>query len=205
VGAVQPLLNQLELFDKLVILDNGHQELRSDIENIIVVESEVNRGVAGSWNWVINNYKEGTDWILFLNDDIQLNPVQLHGIVPILENNPDKVLLCGPYYLSVFALNMNLISQFNIEKSNADKMQIFDEKFYPAYFEDNDLIYRIFLTNPALMRFNVGSMCPAVCRNSQTIEYDPTLNKNYNLNQGYYITKWGGLPGNEQFNKPFNE
>ena len=94
---------------------------------------------------------------------------------------------------------------FMISKEGYDKVGQFDESFNPAYFEDNDYDYRIKLAGmksghcPQAIFYHYGSrtqnsttggMCDAIaftkCRN-------------------YFVEKWGGVPGQETFNKPFNK
>ena len=43
-----------------------------------------------------------------------------------------------------------------------------------------------------------------VYRNSQTILKDPLLG-DYVANREYYLRKWGGLPGEENYKTPFNQ
>ena len=39
---------------EIIVLDNGKQGIASGAPNLKVFESEENKGVAGSWNWLIN-------------------------------------------------------------------------------------------------------------------------------------------------------
>ena len=93
-----------------------------------------------------------------------------------------------------------------VNSSTIEKIGWFDEKFYPAYFEDNDYHYRIRMngfkavkTNQALY-FHFGS---------RTIKDDEKVKEKCNIgyaaNREYYIQKWGGEPGKETFKTPFGK
>jgi len=80
----------------------------------------------------------------------------------------------------------------------------FDERLYPAYFEDNDYHYRIRLagmraiTHPPAMFYHYGS------RTQNEAGGAPLVPGNvFDENRRRYIQKWGGPPGCEQFRKPF--
>ena len=83
------------------------------------------------------------------------------------------------------------------------KTGAFDEKFFPAYYEDNDYFRRMSIAEVPMI-FN-GMLNPVVYRNSMTIAKDQTLNNNFEANRQYYISKWGGLPAQETFGTPFNQ
>ena len=79
----------------------------------------------------------------------------------------------------------------------------FDERFFPAYYEDNDYHQRL-----KLDLFKVEQhefMNPEIYRNSMTIEKNRSLNSRFEINKQYYIEKWGGVPGEEKFSIPFND
>jgi hypothetical protein len=73
----------------------------------------------------------------------------------------------------------------------------------PAYFSDNDWYYRARLAGWDLMEshIEIGHV------GSQTINSDPYLQHvnaiTFPLYRTYYMQKWGGEPGAEQFKQPF--
>ena len=74
---------------------------------------------------------------------------------------------------------------------------MFDENFYPAYFEDNDFYYRITSLYPNRYLGKIPEFTPYICRNSMTLALEPRLNIRFKLNEEYYVQKWGGAPGKE--------
>lgn len=78
----------------------------------------------------------------------------------------------------------------------------FDENFKGAYFEDNDYLYRC--KQAGIIIEETELMNPEVYHQSMSIRKDPSLNENFENNKQYYIQKWGGVPTEEQYVKPFN-
>lgn len=160
--------------------------------------AENNKGVAGSWNALINianeffKPKEITHYLI-LNDDIQLLKTT-YAILNIIDTYGGKsVIKC--------ASKFNMCS-FLLPKWVYETIGGFDEMFYPAYFEDNDYVYRLKLHGIQLVEDK--QLNPELYRNSQTIAKDYSLNDGFENNKKYYINKWGGLPHHETFLKPFN-
>lgn len=207
---------QTMYFDNILVIDNGNQNIIQDVsdlymfkeQKLIIYNPNQNLGVAGSWNFGINFYKN-SDYLLILNDDIVISHDQLKRIQDNLLTKKFW-LATGNFLWSMFTLSKECWEYF----LNKDGY-VFDANFYPAYFEDNDMHYRIGLAylnlhNKKLIYPNddwhVGSveMNPEIFRNSMTIKKDSTLNNNFNKNENYYKIKWGGSPGHEQFLTPFN-
>lgn len=178
---------------EIIVLDNGKQGIASGAPNLKVFESEENKGVAGSWNWLINKAIErGHSHFLILNDDIILKK-KSSEIKEIIERwGDDTFHRPRPLYnWSAFILN----------KSIYEKVGEFDEAFEKCFFEDNDYEYRMRLAG-ITVRYE-DALNAEVYRNSQTIEKDPLLG-GYLQNREYYIYKWGGIPESETYKTPFN-
>lgn len=195
------LKQQESEFNELLIIDNGRQNIDKDKcpVNTIIINNPTNFGVAKSWNQGIHHFnKTNYDWLLFLNDDIDIFNNQLINIKDYLQLHNDKYLIIGTYFWSIFAISRTCIQALNNE--------YFDEQFFPAYFEDNDFCYRICTQHgPNLLLNAIGALEPKVKRNSMTIKKDKTLNNNFDTNKSKYIKKWGGIPGKEKFTKPYNK
>lgn len=174
----------------IYILDNGNQEINHKLsENIIVERSSENKGVAGSWNFLMKRIFKHHEYAFILNDDIYLGKNK-NDIESLLENKYD-------FYVTEF----NWCS-YIIPKSTFELVGGFDEIFFPAYYEDNDYHQRMKMCN--LSYFATNKLNPEIFRNSMTIEKDPSLNQEFETNKFKYIVKWGGLPGFETFKTPYN-
>jgi GT2 family glycosyltransferase len=178
---------------EIIVLDNGKQCIASGAPNLKVFESEENKGVAGSWNWLINKAIErGHTNFLILNDDIILKRNHSEIIDIIYRWGDNTFHRPRPFYnWSAFILN----------KSIYEKVGEFDEAFEKCFFEDNDYEYRMRLAGITI-RYE-DALNAEVYRNSQTIEKDPLLG-GYIQNRDYYIYKWGGIPESETYKTPFN-
>lgn len=200
---------QISEIDKILIIDNGNQNIHLEKYSLELNQKTTiyipgnNLGVASSWNYGLRQFrnKEDYPWTLILNDDIVLDTNQIQKIKKELESQfSDKALVVGTFYWSVFAINQ-LNCPLELFINDGD---IFDGSFYPAYFEDNDLAYRISLINPHLAYYGWYGMKPSIERNSMTIKKNPSLNNNFHNNKIRFIQKWGGAPTTEQFKDPFN-
>jgi GT2 family glycosyltransferase len=102
-----------------------------------------------------------------------------------------------------FYLSMCEWSVFIIPKKTYIKLGMFDEQFHPAYYEDNDYTYRMKMQG--IRPFKIPFLNPIVYKNSQTIEKDPTIMAYSKINRSRYLAKWGGLPNQEIYTKPYNQ
>ena len=223
VAIVMPTLNNLaggyealesirgtdKIFWSPIILDNWRE----------------NRILAKSWNDGILRSKEmNADLVLVLNDDILFAPGTLQGLVDGWRNKPGHVVMVTGQNvrgncetpIDIFnyecPLNNEAIYNYNPDfacfMTSPDILEIvgkFDENFAPAYFEDNDYHRRI-----KLLGFDAASInwAPYYHYGSITQNYDQNnpvvVPPAFEANRFYYNNKWGGEPGKETFNVPYN-
>lgn len=179
---------------EIIVLDNGKQGIVSGASNLRVFESDKNKGVAGSWNWLIRKAIErGHTHFLVLNDDIVLKRYE-DEIYQIIERGGNNVFhRPRPFYnWSAFILNKYIF----------ETVGEFDQSFVKCFFEDNDYEYRMKLAEVEI-RYE-DALNAQVYLNSQTIEKDPLLG-DYISNKEYYINKWGGIPTEEKYKTPFGK
>lgn len=178
---------------EIVIVDNGGQDILTRDKKFFIYRPLENLGVSGSWNMIMDYAdKVNATHVLMLNDDIYLGKTE------------EQVLRMIGLFNSIGFFNslMNW-SSFILPVATYKKVGKFDENFFPAYFEDNDYCYRLRLNS--IERHNTDYLNPVIYRNSQTIAKDPSLNTKFMQNRQYYASKWGGLPNEETFLKPFNQ
>ena len=178
---------------EIFIIDNGNQELISREKKFAIYRPESNLNVSGSWN-AIMDYANRVDatHVLMLNDDVYLGKTELQ-IISLIESNQDYGFYNSYYNWCSFILN---VKEFN-------KIGIFDQQYFPNYFNDNDYFYRMQLKETEM--FYTHILDPLIYRNSMTIAKDPTLNNRFMEYRQNYINKWGGLPTQETYTKPFNQ
>lgn len=96
-------------------------------------------------------------------------------------------------------------SAFMISKVGYEKIGEFDENFVPCYFEDNDYHYRVNLaglkaiTLPTAIYYHFGS------KTQSESGVVVSTHASFDNNRAYFVRKWGGAPGSEQYQKPFNK
>lgn len=199
-----PTINQAELLNTaletykdtfygrhIYIVDNGNQNIDLTFQGLKVMVQKKNIGVAASWNLICRMaFNAGYTHVLMLNDD-----VISEKYADSLEDYVDDVG-AGLY------IGYKNWSMFIISYDTFVTVGEFDENFKGAYFEDNDYLYRC--KQAGIIIEETELMNPETYHQSMSIRKDPTLNENFENNKEYYIQKWGGVPTEEKYVKPFN-
>ena len=177
----------------IAICDNGNQDIITREENFMIYRPQENLGVAKSWNMLMDySDKIGATHVLILNDDIYLGKNET-DLALLIKNNLDAD------FINSFHNWCSYILRIDIWK----KAGMFDEEFFPAYFEDNSFDYKMTLVGAK--KTWTSFLDPIVYRNSMTIAKDPTLNQKFMQNKQMYIQMWGGLPSEEKYLTKFNK
>jgi GT2 family glycosyltransferase len=196
--------------ENLFIINNGEDRSvadavariqRKDIPNAgmfgdIRVEKFRNLGCAKSWNHIIRTSPGA--WLISGND-IQFSPGDVERIKEVLSQNQDASIICAMAY-----------AVYCFTDIGVRKVGMFDENFYPAYFEDNDHSRRVALSNAKAVSVPGFKAIHGEAPNwgSCTINSNPTLQRKNAITfrnlRDYYIEKWGGEPGKEKFITPYN-
>lgn len=192
--------------DQIVIIDNSGdgsgtaylQPLAEKFNSVYIWPQTYNLGVARAWNLFHTTLPD--DYILIANDDIQVEPHTIERIITTAEQNPDKILFSGDGHSG------NAFSLFLLTKRGFNTIGAFDERFYPAYFEDNDYVRRMLLKGYSIVSvagatyFHVVS---STLKKYTSQEMDAHHNA-FRSNMAYYLQKWGGMPTEEQYETAFN-
>jgi GT2 family glycosyltransferase len=159
-------------------------------ENVVVIESDKNRGCAYPWNKMIElcykNYPK--EFVCVSNDDIVL----AHDTLEVFDKatrERDSILFCSG---GIAAPNA-----FSLFVTRYDRMQsvgVFDEMFIYPYCEDSDMARRIWFTGYDLDRVVDCTIESHV--GSATIKaYDATDEELHHIrfrrNAEYFYMKWG--------------
>ena len=138
-----PVLNRYDLLDEslksidfpigeILIINNGLQEYvpsRTDL-NIRVLNLPSNLGMSGSWNLTIKLYPHEKYWV-FTSADTCWLPGSLEQLYSISD---EWSLLTSNHGFSCFSIGEDVVRQVGL----------FDERFYPYLFEDDDYRERLF-------------------------------------------------------------
>lgn len=215
--------------EALLIIDNhstdGTQDLiaeESKKRDIYVTRNDMNMGAAGSWNIGLDlGFNDlHVNKVIILNNDILLKTDTIAKIRKDLDNPrfslvsaknvsgqcaSERAFLDFPFYKDFGYVETPDFSCFGISQACFEQVLYFDEGFYPAYFEDNDYHYRMRLAGIKAV-CNTGN--PYWHYGSRTKQANPELDEYirycYAQNREYYITKWGGEPGEETYKTPFD-
>lgn len=133
----QRLLDSIDYpVEDLVIVDNSglgtwNPEKPAWVVNMWVIRVKNGLGLTGAWNLIVKSTPYAPYWVL-INDDAWFTP----GALKIIEENVDTEALnfleIEPRWSApVFGEGM------------IRKVGLYDERFYPLYFDDNDLERRV--------------------------------------------------------------
>jgi GT2 family glycosyltransferase len=134
-----PVLNRYDLLDNLLesinypvdnilIIDNGGS-YKTNKDNVIVLNMPTNLGVAASWNLGIKLFPQAPYWT-FMAIDAGLLTDTLEKTT--VYSNEDAVVISN-YGFSYFSIGRNIIQDVGL----------FDENYFPAYYEDTDWEKRV--------------------------------------------------------------
>jgi len=166
-----------------------------------------NLGVAASWNLILQEaHTAGFPAGVITANDFHVEPGTLAAFVSVVRTMPADLYLGDGFNL------------FCVPWATTERVGRFDENYFPAYFEDNDYIYRCRLAGVKVLHFDQqpkqenGVKLPGLAYThvgSQTVRSDEEYGKRNEWtfptwNRTHYVMKWGGLPDEEKFRTPYN-
>lgn len=173
-----------------------------------------NIGVAAAWNMFLNQAaQDEIDLLFIVNDDVTFEPGSFWNAVHAWEESrpEDAVLMTAHTSIAEeqFYPGMADFCCFALNPKEAiQRIGYFDsENFHPAYYEDNDYLYRVKLSEyeyylyGGLKVHHEGSKTQFWNGEERRV----VSHEAFRANQQRYIQKWGGLPGSEKYTTPFNE
>lgn len=128
--------------EHLVIVDNSGKcewnPVKPDfVVNMWVIRVPFGLGLVGAWNLIVKSTPYAPYWVL-VNDDAYFMPSEMKKI---------------PEQVDTQALNfLDIVPQWSgvvFGEGMIDKVGLYDENFYPLYFDDNDLERRVDLARIA--------------------------------------------------------
>ena len=194
IKTLDDLSKNMPDLDYLMIVDNGNQGIRiPDVfsDKSILRVNEVNVGVAGSWNYLARRGFETHEatHVMLIEDDVVFGHSR-NDVEQAIQKSPNTAIGCPSFATLI------------LSKVCYNDVGPFDEKFFPAYYEDNDYAYRMKLKGYHFIhQYNLR---PIVELKSQSIAKNSNLNKNFVNNHARYLNKWGGEPQRETYTTPFN-
>lgn len=202
-----------------VINNNGRGELDSDclalekrdnrnVNRIHICTLPRNIGCSGAWNLIIKSFITEPYWLIAGND-VMFMPGFLEKMSHTMNEGEYDMAHGINGDFSVFALNRKVVQ----------KVGLFDESFYPAYFEDIDYAHR--LQQTAIRRclsvggeYKHGDLVNSYNDASMTLrnedrERSGAIRRAYVMNSKFFARKWGGNPFKDKdvqlWKHPFNK
>lgn len=175
--------------------------------NIWIFQPPYNLGVSGSCNIAMALCSVWNSFWLHSNDDVQVDPAMLKLMETEMEEvvqDSSKLQFVFPEHgegslFTIFLANPFVLSQ---------KVGLFDEQFFPAYFEDNDYARRMMLTGLVYRNMVMGAKYEHYT-SSTVLSFSPEQkikhDEQFGGNREKYISKWGGEPEHEQFTTPYGK
>lgn len=189
--------------------------LASD-HSLTMIRNPEPQSVAASWNYGISwGLRNGAAAVLVLNNDIVCKANCIDRLVDFSRVHPEFTLVTAWDHPDLGNLEEAeereewvehpRFSCFLAGQKLVERVGWFDESFYPAYFEDNDMHRRILLAGERAVCY-LGARF--FHHGSRTVNADPNLAALnvpfFERNRDYYLAKWGGLPGCERFDHSFD-
>lgn len=175
--------------------------------------------VAEAWNrGIAKAILDGHQYVHVVNDDVVLHPDCLWLMARAFEDienergvRPVLVSGCEPPREAAYGwATRATYACFTVDEQFFRRVPGgFDEEYYPAYFEDDDMKYRLDLLAKKSGVPAVDHRAPEAYYDharSQTRANDPDCvsDKQFQTNRARYMMKWGGSPGNERFTRAFD-
>lgn len=207
IPLIVPTMVKFDLFMKMIA------SVDYPIRPYIIDNSVDNIGVASSWNKGIKlAIQDGYKYAIICNDDIEFYKGAIESLVNGINAidaftiSPNSQLIGRDFNRYHYPRNGYISGSeyacfiVNMEKM-VEEVGYFDENFYPAYYEDNDMNYRIKLAGGyEFIDTEVGIIHHGSATGADVISHDRWLE----LEQ-YYISKWGGKPREELWTSPYND
>lgn len=158
------------------------------------------QGLAGIWNLAPSLF-DNDAWLI-ASDDTWFHPGQLEKFCRVSDECVnDKSIVYTDDYQS--------FEMFIWHRRGVEKFGLFDENYWPAYFEDTDMKARFATTSPDhhCVGLRNGHQKPS----AHDEGYWSMSSKCYDINKAYFESKWGSFDhftksGNKHpvFSSPFN-
>jgi GT2 family glycosyltransferase len=144
--------------EHLVIVNNSGsrtwQPKKPDlVQNLWHIEVPFGLGLVGAWNLVVKATPYAPYWVL-VNDDAWFEPGQMKAI-------PEQVDTAALNFLDIVPKWSGVV----FGEGMVEKVGLYDENFYPLYFDDDDLERRVDLA--AVAKKNIA--CKMGHNNSSTL------------------------------------
>ena len=191
-----------------IVVDDGEHAL-VPVDGFELLRPANNLGCAGSWNLLCRT----------AFDDLSVtNLIILNGDCAVAADTFSRMMASACHVVAAQGF-----SAFRLDKYVWRFVGEFDEEFYPAYWEDTDYRRRLHLSGEQIDEWPIQEVSrPSYGRatyasgithgwliehagyQGSTGEKCKWVQERWVANRDRYVAKWGGMPGAEKYDKPFN-
>lgn len=190
--------------ERLIIIDNTEDGLVTATTLGRVRDGQMlgrNVGVAASWNLGMRQaFGLGAEYVTICSTSLRFRD-GAHGLCATADVAAERGQ--WPWGFE----SMNGWRCVTLTKRTVDEVGWFDEEFWPGYYEDNDYIHRLRLAglfeplggDMGLRKIPwVGALEADVVEDAHAIKHVDGLSVDFVALERYYVSKWGGKPGEEK-------
>lgn len=208
IGLVVPVYKNFVGFAELI------RSVDTRVQPIVIDNWTNNRGVSKAWNiGLAEADMQGCDVAIVANDDVVFQKSTIHSLFGAVWNRGfDLATATNARDLTIVGLGQGDpvdqepdFSCFAVKPGDfLNRFGHFDENFTPAYFEDNDMAYRLKLEGANMGRLRYAGMYHKGSVTQNWEGRQVVTGPMFRSNQDYYVRKWGGTPGNERYVRPYD-
>ncbi|MFM1847762.1 MAG: hypothetical protein RL417_1236 [Pseudomonadota bacterium] len=192
-----------------------------------IIEMNDRNVLARAWNRGIRRaLSEGARYVIVSNLDLVFHPYCLDNLVACAVENPEPLVWCASRWndRSTFPrakLERRVVpgadwSCFMVDHRLFEQVGEFDERFEPAYLEDEDMSRRVSLAQGSMVTSRAALMLHQEAGTIKgfletplesvgpAVDFLKDLRKKITANDERYIAKWGGRFGTERFTVPYD-
>lgn len=174
--------------------------------NVIYYPYGENRGCAKAINQALMAAQDnGADVVLTWPDDLTAQPSDIDRMAQTVLAHPECSIVESMGWVErtgrVEHLRMNGAA---LNLRAVERIGYFDENLSPVYFDDTDWLYRARLAGMPIVTAQGTYYTHAGSKTLITPDLQVQFAEIFERNKAYYISKWGGDGGREQFDRPFN-
>lgn len=195
----------------LVLIQNGRDQ-DTEIEFVLRLLQEVpvnrfthirgpNLGCSASWNFAMIAFPAAPFW-MFAGNDVEFHPGTLFKMYSAARDHGDE-------YAIMFG-NLGH-SMFIQTRRGTRRVGLYDWNIFPAYCEDCDFMWRVRCAGEKHLDVEGATAThgtpdmPGSCTIHSNQRMRDENHRTHGNNFDYYRRKWGGMPGEEQFETAFND
>ena len=202
--------HELIYYARISKLTKGYRDILKGFHSVKCNDRNI---LARSWNLGIKEALKDCKYVIFPNLDIELKDYTIDNLVDFAMGD-DSIIWSGrctntgaKYPEGDFIVNSYTVyDNFAfpmVNKRLFKEVGEFDENFIPAYGEDVDMQYRLELLGK---KHTCVENAPFIHFGQVTVNNSPDwVGVNPTQVDEYFVKKWGGIPRQHKFKKPFNK